>query len=112
MGRRGGVAMGTSERTGPCEARAGGADEVPQSVVEGSVMTATTQTLVTRFAASDLRGSDFAGIAARGGKVGASAPRSTDFSRADPNCDGARMGKLTYAGRKGLGADLSNVTVE
>jgi hypothetical protein len=26
--------------------------------------------------------------------------------------DGARMDKLTYAGLKGLGADLSNVTVE
>ena len=28
------------------------------------------------------------------------------------NFDGARMDKLTYAGLKGLGADLSNVTVE
>jgi uncharacterized protein YjbI with pentapeptide repeats len=26
--------------------------------------------------------------------------------------DGARMDKLTYAGLKGMGADLSNVTVE
>ena len=26
--------------------------------------------------------------------------------------DGARMDKLTYAGLKGIGADLSNVTVE
>ena len=28
------------------------------------------------------------------------------------NFDGARMDKLTYAGLKGIGADLSNVTVE
>ena len=28
------------------------------------------------------------------------------------NFDGARMDKLTYAGLKGLGADLSSVTVE
>ena len=26
--------------------------------------------------------------------------------------DGARMDKLTYAGLKGMGADLSNVTIE
>jgi hypothetical protein len=30
----------------------------------------------------------------------------------DVSAAGARMDKLTYAGLKGMGADLSNVTVE
>jgi uncharacterized protein YjbI with pentapeptide repeats len=39
--------------------------------------------LVTRFDASELRGSDFAGVKAPGGKFEASALRGSDFSRAD-----------------------------
>jgi uncharacterized protein YjbI with pentapeptide repeats len=39
--------------------------------------------MVTRFDASELRGSDFAGVKAPGGKFEASALRGSDFSRAD-----------------------------
>lgn len=39
--------------------------------------------VVTRFDSSDLRGSDFAGVTARGGKFGTSALRGSNFANAD-----------------------------
>jgi uncharacterized protein YjbI with pentapeptide repeats len=39
--------------------------------------------VVTRFDSTDLKGSDFAGVTARGGKFGTSALRGSDFSNAD-----------------------------
>ncbi len=85
-------------------ALAGGVGEVPERDMKGGIVTATTRPLVTRFDASELAGSDFAGVEAWGGKY-RTAIRTVIF-------DGARMDKLTYAGLKGLGADLSNVTVQ
>ena len=74
---------------------------------------------------SDLQGSDFAGVTVRDGRFETSALRGAtlrDVSfRASSrklrnvirtvNFDGARMDKLTYAGLKALGAELSAVTV-
>ena len=74
--------------------------------------------VVTRFDASALEGSDFAGVAARQGKFRASALRGSDFSNADlsgskfkssdmrdVNFDGANLTDATFTT-----ADLSNAT--
>ena len=58
--------------------------DIEQTVQEVSNLSRSLERqLVTRFDASDLRGSDFAGVAVRGGKFEASAMRGSDFSHAD-----------------------------
>ena len=79
--------------------------DIEQTVQEVSNLSRSLERqLVTRFDASDLRGSDFAGVAVRGGKFEASALRGADFSHAeltgssfkgsdvaDANFDGANL---------------------
>src|SRR5262245_34216249 len=87
--------------------------DIEQTVQEVSNLSRQLERqVVTRFDASDLRGSDFAGVAVRVGKFEPSALRGSDFSRADltgssfknsdlaeANFDGANLtdAKLTAA---------------
>lgn len=58
--------------------------DIEETVREMSNLTRDLERqVVTRFDASALEGSDFAGVAARKGRFGASALRGSDFSRAD-----------------------------
>ena len=58
--------------------------DIEQTVQEVSNLSRSLERqLVTRFDASDLRGSDFAGVEVRGGKFEASALRGSDFSHAN-----------------------------
>jgi uncharacterized protein YjbI with pentapeptide repeats len=58
--------------------------DIEQTVQEVSNLSRSLERqMATRFDASDLRGSDFAGVAARDGKFESSALRGSDFSNAD-----------------------------
>jgi uncharacterized protein YjbI with pentapeptide repeats len=58
--------------------------DIEQTVQEVSNLSRSLERqMVTRFDASDLRGSDFGGVAARDGKFESSALRGSDFSNAD-----------------------------
>jgi uncharacterized protein YjbI with pentapeptide repeats len=58
--------------------------DIEQTVQEVSNLTRSLERqTVTRFDASSLRGSDFAGVVVRNGKFAASVLRGSDFSRAD-----------------------------
>ena len=65
--------------------------------------------LVTRFDASELRGSDFAGVKVRGGKFEASALRGSDFSHAD--LTGSSFKASDVADANFDGADLTDVNM-
>ncbi|WP_117212304.1 pentapeptide repeat-containing protein [Allorhizocola rhizosphaerae] len=58
--------------------------DIEETVQEMSNLSrALERQVVTRFDSSDLKGSDFAGVTARGAKFGTSALRGADFSNAD-----------------------------
>ncbi|MBB5867347.1 uncharacterized protein YjbI with pentapeptide repeats [Allocatelliglobosispora scoriae] len=65
--------------------------------------------VVTRFDASDLRGSDFAGVSARSGRFGASALRGSDFSNAD--LTGSRFTSSDLKDTTFDGADLTDAVL-
>jgi ABC-type dipeptide/oligopeptide/nickel transport system ATPase subunit len=106
---------------GSRRAVAGGVGQVPESVMKGGVV--ITATRPPAIAATGLRklfgnqmvldgidlqiaaGTIFALLGPNGAGKYCTAIRTVAFDR-------ARMDKLTYAGLKGLGADLSNVTVQ
>jgi uncharacterized protein YjbI with pentapeptide repeats len=65
--------------------------------------------VVTRFDSTDLRGSDFAGVTARGGKFGTSALRGSDFSNAD--LTGGRFKSSDMAQANFDGANLTDAVM-
>jgi uncharacterized protein YjbI with pentapeptide repeats len=84
--------------------------DIEQTVREVSNLSRTLQRQVaTRFDASDLRASDFAGVAVRDGKFESSALRGSDFSRADLTGSSFRHSDLAESNFDG--ADLTDVNM-
>lgn len=82
--------------------------DVEQTVQEVSNLSRSLERqLVTRFDASELAGSDFAGVAARGGKFEASVLRGSDFSHADLTGSSFNSGDVADANFDG--ANLTDV---
>ena len=84
--------------------------DIEQTVQEVSNLSRSLERqLVTRFDASDLGGSDFAGVAVRGGKFEASVLRGSDFSHAD--LTGSSFKGSDVADADFDGADLTDVNM-
>lgn len=84
--------------------------DIEQTVQEVSNLSRSLERqLVTRFDASDLRGSDFAGVDVRGRKFEASALRGADFSGADLTGSSFRGSDVANANFDG--ADLTDVNL-
>jgi uncharacterized protein YjbI with pentapeptide repeats len=81
--------------------------DIEQTVQEVSNLSRRLERqMATRFDASDLRGSDFAGVAVRDGKFESSALRGSDFSRAD--LTGSSFKNSDLADATFDGADLTD----
>lgn len=84
--------------------------DIEQTVQEVSNLSRVLERqLVTRFDASDLPGSDFAGTTIRDGKFGASALRGSDFSGAD--LTGSSFKNSDLADANFNGANVTDVTM-
>jgi uncharacterized protein YjbI with pentapeptide repeats len=84
--------------------------DIEQTVQEVSNLSRSLERqLVTRFDASALGGSDFAGVAVRGGRFEASVLRGSDFSRAD--LTGSSFKTSDVADAIFDGADLTDVNM-
>jgi uncharacterized protein YjbI with pentapeptide repeats len=86
--------------------------DIEQTVQEVSNLSRSLERqLVTRFDASDLRGSDFAGVAVPGGTFEASALRGADFSGADLTGGSFRHSDLADANFDGADLTDANMSV-
>jgi len=84
--------------------------DIEQTVQEVSNLSRSLERqLVTRFDASNLGGSDFAGVRVRGGKFEASVLRGSDFSRAD--LTGSSFKSSDVADANFDGANLTDVNM-
>jgi uncharacterized protein YjbI with pentapeptide repeats len=84
--------------------------DIEQTVQEVSNLSRSLERqLVTRFDASELRGSDFSGVQVRGGKFEASMLRGSDFSRAD--LTGSSFKTSDVADANFDGADLTDANM-
>jgi uncharacterized protein YjbI with pentapeptide repeats len=86
--------------------------DIEQTVQEVSNLSRTLERqLATRFDASDLRGSDFAGVAAREGKFESSMLRGSDFSNADLTGSSFKTSDLADANFDGANLTDANMSV-
>jgi uncharacterized protein YjbI with pentapeptide repeats len=86
--------------------------DIEQTVQEVSNLSRSLERqMVTRFDASDLRGSDFAGVAVREGKFEASALRGSDFSHADLTGSSFKSSDLADANFDGANLTDANMSV-
>ncbi|MPZ25749.1 MAG: pentapeptide repeat-containing protein [Micromonosporaceae bacterium] len=86
--------------------------DIEQTVQEVSNLSRSLERkMVTRFDASDLRGSDFAGVTVRDGTFKASALRGSDFSQADLTGSSFKTSDLAEANFDGANLTDANMTV-
>ncbi|WP_144122590.1 pentapeptide repeat-containing protein [Catellatospora sichuanensis] len=84
--------------------------DIEETVQEVTNLSRTLERqVVTRFDASALEGSDFAGVSARAGRFGASALRGSDFSNAD--LAGSKFKSSDMKDTNFDGADLTDVVM-